>query len=146
MEKNRSIILLAADDNPDDRLLIEMAWEEIANINLYFVEDGEELMDFLCRQGKYMAVPRVSQPDLILLDLKMPRKNGYEALQEIKAHDNLRKIPIVVLTTSEAELDITRSYDLGANSCFTKPDTFEGVLELMRTLNTYWFKTANLPL
>lgn len=145
MKKKRTIVLLAAEDNPDDRLLIELAWEEIVGINLYFVEDGEELTDFLCHQGKYVDPTTAPQPDLILLDLKLPRKNGYEALQEIKTHPNLRKIPIVVLTTSKAESDIISSYDLGANSCFAKPNTFEGVLELMRIINTYWFETANLP-
>ncbi len=143
--KKRIIVLLVAEDNPDDRLLLELAWEEIAGVNLYFVEDGEELIDFLCCRGKYGDSSNAPQPDLILLDLKLPRKNGYEALQEIKTHPNLRKIPIIVLTTSKAESDIISSYDLGANSYFAKPDTFEKAIKLMQMINAYWFETANLP-
>lgn len=141
----KTVVLLVADDNPDDRLLIEAAWEETALVKIYFVEDGEELMDFLCRQGKYSNSTLAPSPDLILLDLRMPRKNGHEVLRELKTHPTFRRIPIVVLTTSKAELDIVRSYDLGANSYFTKPDTFDEILDLTQTLNDYWFERVNLP-
>ncbi len=142
--KKRKVVLIA-DDNPDDRLLLKTAWEETASNSLYFVEDGEELMNFLFHQGKYGDPGTAIQPDLILLDFKMPRKNGYEVLQDLKNNPDFRKIPIVVMTTSKSESDILRSYNLGANSYFTKPDTFEEILALMQTINSYWFESATLP-
>ena len=145
MTPSKPFTLVAADDNPDDRLLLQAAWEETATVDLFLVEDGEELIRFLRHQGKYADAQFPLQPHLILLDLRMPRKNGYEVLQEIKTDPVLRKIPIVVLTTSTARLDVERSYDLGANACATKPESFEDLLQLVQTLNQYWFKTMRLP-
>ena len=137
------IIILMADDDADDRMLAKEALEESRVLNdLHFVEDGEELMDFLKRRGQYSDAPR---PGLILLDLNMPRKDGREALKEIKADSELRRIPVVVMTTSKAEEDIFRSYDLGASSFITKPVTFDRLVELMRTLGQYWVEFVELP-
>ena len=142
----KPITILLADDDADDRLLTRDALAEsrLAN-DLRFVEDGEELMQYLRRNGPY-ANPDVSpRPGLILLDLNMPRKDGREALREIKSDPNLRHIPIVVLTTSKAEEDIYRTYDLGVNSFITKPVTFDGLVNVMRGLGRYWFEIVELP-
>jgi CheY-like chemotaxis protein len=109
------------------------------------VVDGEELMDYLYRRNTYANPEASPQPDLILLDLNMPRKDGRRAIEEIKADPKLRGIPIVVLTTSRAEEDICRSYDLGVSSYITKPVTFEGLVEVMSTLGCYWFEIVELP-
>ncbi|HZS08068.1 MAG TPA: response regulator [Blastocatellia bacterium] len=142
----RSITILVADDDPDDRVLIREALEEsrLAN-DLRFVEDGEELMDYLSHQGRYASPGAAPRPGLILLDLNMPRKDGREALREIKGDPRLRSIPIVVLTTSKAEEDIYRTYDLGVNSFITKPVTFDSFVELIRILGRYWFEIVELP-
>jgi CheY-like chemotaxis protein len=137
--------LVVAEDNPDDRLLFQEAWHEAGLARLHLVDNGEELMDFLCRRGNYANAAQVSKPDLIVLDLRMPRKNGYEALREIKAHPELRTIPVVVLTTSTSESDVNRSYDLGACSYLSKPNSFDQLVELVRVLNHYWFETVLLP-
>ncbi len=109
-----------------------------------FVEDGQELMDYLRREGRF-AREEAPTPGLILLDLNMPRKDGRQALQEIKSDPALRRIPVVVLTTSKAEEDILRTYDLGANSFIAKPVTFERLVEIVRTLGLYWFNIVQLP-
>ncbi len=144
--EGRMITIVLADDDPDDRKLTEEAFAEnrLAN-QLHCVEDGEELMDYLHRRGKYENLRNESLPGLILLDLNMPRKDGREALKEIKADPNLRRIPIVVLTTSKAEEDIVRSYDLGVNSYVTKPVTFKSLVELIKVLGRYWFEVVELP-
>lgn len=121
-----------------------LAESRLAN-NLHFVQNGEELMDYLYRRGKYTDESNSPRPGLILLDLNMPKKDGREALREIKADPNLRQIPIVVLTTSKAEEDIYRSYDLGANSFITKPVTFASLVEVMKTIGKYWFEIVELP-
>ncbi len=140
------IVILLADDDPDDRMLAKEALEESRLANqLHFVEDGEELLDYLYRRGAYADPASSPRPGLILLDLNMPRKDGREALREIKADPQLRAIPIVVLTTSKAEEDIYRSYDLGVSSFITKPVAFEGLVEVMRTLGKYWFEIVELP-
>jgi len=113
--------------------------------DLHFVVDGVELMDYLCRRGKYKEPAEAPRPGLILLDLNMPRKDGREALKEIKSDPDLRQIPIVVLTTSKADEDIYRSYNLGVNSYITKPVSFEGLVEVMKALSMYWFKIVQLP-
>lgn len=144
------VTILMADDDEDDRLLAREALRESRLANqLFFVEDGEELMNYLHHRGQYTplnnsseAVPR---PGLILLDLNMPRKDGREALEEIKADPQLRQIPVVILTTSQAEEDIYHSYDLGANSFITKPVTFSALAEVMKTLSEYWFEIVELP-
>ncbi len=142
----KSITILMADDDPDDCLLTKEALQYDRLVNdIRFVRDGEELMDYLCRRGKYVDPASSPHPGLILLDLNMPRKDGREALKEIKSDPRLRHIPIVVLTTSKAEEDIIRTYDLGANSYITKPVKFEGLVEAMRTLKRYWFEIVELP-
>jgi CheY-like chemotaxis protein len=135
-----------AEDDPDDRLMAEKALRESRLTNgLQFVEDGEDLMDYLHRRGKYTDAAQFPLPGLILLDLNMPRKDGREALEEIKSHPHLRRIPVVILTTSKAEEDILRSYDLGVNSYITKPVTFDGLVQAMKILNLYWFQLVQLP-
>jgi CheY-like chemotaxis protein len=140
------ITILMADDDPDDRLLTKEAFEEdrLANA-LHFVADGEELMDYLYQRAKYSDPDTSPRPGLILLDLNMPRKDGREALKEIKADPGLRSIPIVVLTTSKTEEDVLRTYDLGANSFITKPVTFECLVATMKALTQYWFEIVELP-
>lgn len=145
-EQRRPITILMADDDADDRLLARDALEEsrLAN-DLRFVADGEELMDYLLRRGAYADPARSPRPGLILLDLNMPRKDGREALREIKAHAELRRIPVVVLTTSRADEDVGDCYDLGANSFISKPVTFHGLVETMRALGRYWVEIVALP-
>jgi CheY-like chemotaxis protein len=144
--EGKMITIVLADDDPDDRKLTQDAFAEnrLAN-QLHCVEDGEELMDYLHRRGKFENLRNEPLPGLILLDLNMPRKDGREALKEIKADHNLRRIPIVVLTTSKAEEDIVRSYDLGVNSYVTKPVTFKSLVELIKVLGQYWFEVVELP-
>jgi len=145
--RQTTVTILMADDDEDDCMLAREALTEsrLAN-DLYIVRDGEELMDYLYRRGQY-ANPNISpRPDLILLDLNMPKKDGREALREIKNNPELRRIPVVVLTTSKAEEDIYRSYDLGANSFIIKPVTFAALVEVMKTIGKYWFEIVELPL
>jgi len=140
------IVILMADDDADDRMLTRDALDESRVLNeLRFVEDGEELMEYLTRQGKFANPEDSPRPGLILLDLNMPKKDGREALKEIKSDPNLRRIPIVIMTTSKAEEDIFRSYDSGASSFITKPVTFDRLVELMRTLGEYWVEFVELP-
>lgn len=144
--KKNLVTILMADDDPDDRMLTEEALSESHLLNdLYFVENGEELMDYLYNRGKYSDSQQAPRPGVILLDLNMPKKDGREALEEIKADPSLRQIPIVILTTSKAEEDIYRTYDLGASSFITKPVTFESLVEVMQTLGKYWFEIVELP-
>ena len=138
--------ILMADDDPDDRMMAEQAFHLYRLKNgVFFVEDGQELMDYLHHQGKYADAAQFPLPDLILLDLNMPLKDGREALTEIKMDPALRRIPVVILTTSQAEEDILRSYDLGANAYITKPVTFHGLAETIRQLNSFWFELVKLP-
>lgn len=139
------ITLLIADDDADDRMMIKDALEEnrLAN-DLRFVHDGEELLDYLHRRGKY-AQDTAPRPGLILLDLNMPKKDGREALRDIKSSPELRDIPIVVLTTSKTEEDIFKTYNLGVNSFITKPVTFESLVTITRELGRYWFELVELP-
>ena len=145
-KEGKVITILLADDDPDDRQLTRDAFAEnrLANV-LNTVEDGEELLEYLQRRGRYADKRDAPLPGLILLDLNMPRKDGREALKEIKADANLRRIPIVVLTTSKAEEDILRTYDLGVNSYITKPVTFKSLVELIKLLGRYWFEVVELP-
>ena len=140
------ITILIADDDPDDRLLAKDALQEsrLAN-DLRFVEDGEQLMEYLRRTGNFSDPASSPRPGLILLDLNMPRKDGREALREIKADPELRQIPIIVLTTSKAEEDIYRTYDLGVSSFITKPVTFDSLVGIMKVLAKYWFEIVELP-
>jgi CheY-like chemotaxis protein len=140
------LTILMADDDPDDCLLARLALErEGLHGTLRTVGDGEELMDYLRRRGPWADPAASPRPHLILLDLNMPRKDGREALQELKSDPSLRQIPVVVLTTSRSEEEIYRSYDLGANSFVTKPVTFESLVQVMRSLNLYWLRTVSLP-
>lgn len=140
------ITLLVADDDLEDCLLLREALEENRLINdLRFVHDGEELMAYLRQEGQYAADDAAPRPGLILLDLNMPRKDGREALGEIKSDPNLHQIPVVVLTTSRAEEDIDRSYELGVNSYITKPVTFASFMDMIQTLGKYWFEVVELP-
>ena len=145
-KEGKVITILLADDDPDDRQLTRDAFAEnrLANV-LNTVDDGEELLEYLQRRGRYADQRNEPLPGLILLDLNMPRKDGREALKEIKADANLRRIPIVVLTTSKAEEDILRTYDLGVNSYITKPVTFKSLVELIKLLGRYWFEVVELP-
>jgi CheY-like chemotaxis protein len=143
----KTMTILMADDDPDDCLLVSKAFKTSRLCNdLRFVSDGEDLMDYLYQRGKYKELDHAPRPGLILLDLNMPRKDGREALKEIKADPDLREIPIVVLTTSKDEEDVLKSYNLGANSYITKPVTFEGLVEVVRSLGKYWFEIVELPL
>jgi CheY-like chemotaxis protein len=144
--KRKPITILMAEDDADDRMLVKDAFRESRLGNdLFFVQDGEELMDYLLHQDEYANAASAPRPGLILLDLNMPRKDGREALVEIKADPNLRRIPVVVLTTSKAEEDILRTYDLGAAGFITKPVTFEGLVEVVKSLGKYWFEIVELP-
>jgi CheY-like chemotaxis protein len=145
IRQERSITILMADDDADDQLMAREAMEEAGLTNvLKFVEDGEELLDYLRRTGAYADPDSAPRPGLILLDLNMPRMDGREALREIKADPELRRIPVVVLTTSKSEEDILRTYDLGVNSFITKPVTFEGLVEVMKQLAHYWFEIVQV--
>jgi CheY-like chemotaxis protein len=144
--KSKRVTILMADDDPDDCMLAQDAFEEARLANeLHFVSDGEELMEYLARRGRYVDAASAPRPGLILLDLNKPRKDGREALREIKSNPELRRIPVVVLTTSKAEEDILRSYDLGVNSFITKPVSFEGLVQLVKGLQHYWFELVELP-
>jgi CheY-like chemotaxis protein len=144
--ENSSIVILIADDDEEDRMLAcDALVESRLSNDTYCVTNGEDLMDYLRRQGKYTPPADAPRPGLILLDLNMPRKDGREALREIKSDPNLRQIPVVVLTTSKAEEDILRSYDSGASSFISKPVTFEGLVDVMKVLGRYWFEIVDLP-
>lgn len=145
--RKRPITILIADDDPEDRMLAAEALQEsrLAN-DIRFVEDGEELLDYLLLRGRYADVDAddAPRPGVILLDLNMPRKDGREALREIKENPDLRRIPVVVLTTSKAEMDIYRSYDLGVNSFIVKPVSFDSLVEVMQVLGRYWFEIVEI--
>jgi CheY-like chemotaxis protein len=137
--------ILMADDDEDDRRAVAKAWKASRAANpIEFVKNGEELMDYLHHSGEFSGTES-GQPGLILLDLNMPKKDGREALREIKADPELRRIPVIVLTTSKAEEDIYRTYDLGANSFITKPVTFTSLVELIQVIGKYWIEIVELP-
>jgi len=143
---NKRVAILIAEDDEEDRMLIKEAFEESYLLNeIFFVDDGEDLMNFLYRKDKYTNPDHAPRPGMILLDLNMPKKDGREALREIKACPSLRTIPIIILTTSSAEEDIIRSYDLGVNSFITKPVTFKALMEVVQTLGRYWLEIVELP-
>jgi CheY-like chemotaxis protein len=145
MVEPRPITILMADDDADDRELARDALAESRLLNeLHSVNDGEELLEFLRHEGRY-ADKNAPRPDLILLDLNMPKIDGREALIALKNDPALRSIPVVVLTTSRAEEDVARSYDLGANSFISKPVTFAGLVDVMRELGQYWVVIVALP-
>lgn len=142
----KPVTILMADDDDEDYMLAADALREARVLNtLYRVKDGEELMEYLLLKGRYLSRAEAPLPSLILLDLNMPRKDGREALKEIKAHAVYRKIPVVVLTTSEAKEDISQCYEIGANSYITKPVSFEGLVKAIKALGQYWFAIVELP-
>jgi len=143
---SKLVTILLADDSEDDRLMTRDALNESFVLNdLREVEDGEQLMDYLHRRGQYTDPSTSPRPGLILLDLNMPRKSGQEALAEIKRDPLLRRIPVIVLTTSEADEDIVRSYELGVSSFITKPVTFHGLVEVMKAFGKYWIEIVAIP-
>lgn len=145
-DKAKPIVILLADDDEEDRMLACDALKESRLSNdIYCVTDGEDLMEYLHRQGKYTTEAESPRPGLILLDLNMPKKDGREALREIKSDPQLRQIPVVVMTTSKAHEDIFNSYDSGASSFISKPVTFEGLIDVMKGLGRYWFEIIDLP-
>jgi CheY-like chemotaxis protein len=142
----KPITILLADDDEEDRMLTGDALKESRVLNdLRFVTDGEELLEYLRHTGRYQDPASAPRPGLILLDLNMPRKDGREALREIKADRVLRRIPVIVLTTSKAEEDIYRTYDLGANSFITKPVAFHSLVDIMKEIGRYWIEIVELP-
>lgn len=146
MSPNTTVRILMADDDADDRLLLKEALDEVQFGHIVeFTEDGQDLMNYLKRRDIYTDRQNTPLPNLILLDLNMPRKDGREALREIKSDSNLLRIPVVVFTTSKAEEDVLRSYDLGANSFIVKPITFEKLVDVIRSINLYWFEAVRLP-
>jgi CheY-like chemotaxis protein len=143
----RPITILMADDDEEDR---ELTRDALGDTHLAsemrFAVDGQDLMDYLRRAGRYAGPGEdAPRPGIILLDLNMPKKDGREALAEIKADESLRRIPVVVLTTSKDEEDVLRTYDLGVSSFITKPVTFAGLVEVMRTWTRYWLEIVELP-
>jgi CheY-like chemotaxis protein len=143
--EKRTVVVIAEDD-PDDRLLIKDAIKEaVQSVEVFFVQDGAEMLDYLYRRGKYTDMGEAAQPELVLLDLNMPKKSGLEVLEEIKADPALRSIPVVVLTTSRAPEHVMRSYELGGNGFITKPNSYAELVSMMESLDRYWFKTVQLP-
>ncbi|MCE3296009.1 MAG: response regulator [Crocinitomicaceae bacterium] len=146
MKISKSIEILIADDDHEDQMLILDALKESNLKNrIRCVDNGEELLAYLRNEGKYADRQEYPTPGIVLLDLNMPKKDGREALKEIKADPNLKNIPIIILTTSGAESDILKTYDLGANSFITKPVTFSAMVETMSALKKYWFEIVELP-
>ena len=143
--RHTPITILMAEDDPEDRLLAQDALAEsrLAN-SIRFVEDGEELLDYLRHRGRWSDPDDAPRPGIILLDLNMPRKDGREALRELKADPDLRRIPVIVLTTSRADEDIHRSYNMGVNSFIVKPVTFDSLVEIMRVLGKYWLEIVDI--
>lgn len=144
-DNGRQPVIVCADDDADDRMLVQDAFEEAGvSGHLQFVENGEQLLDYLTHKNGFDS-NNAPKPDVILLDLNMPRKDGREALGEIKLHSDLKRIPVIILTTSKAAEDVSRSYELGASGFITKPVTYEGLVDVARILRKYWFEVAELP-
>lgn len=147
MKANLELIpILLAEDDPDDVAITQRALKKANILNpLYVVRDGEEVMEYLEHRGRYGSPEKAPRPGLILLDLNMPRMNGREVLKEVKGNPALRRIPIVILTTSKQEEDIIRSYDDGANTYITKPVEFHQFMEIVQALGRYWLCIAEIP-
>ncbi len=142
----QEISILIAEDEEDQRILIQEAMLQARIMNtIHFVEDGVELLDFLYARNKYESNKNKKHPHLILLDLNMPKIDGRKALEVIKNDANLKAIPMIVMTASTAEYDISLSYNLGANSYISKPIDFTGIVEIMKQIGHYWFKVVLLP-
>ncbi len=143
MKPSRAMEILLVEDNPGDARLAKEALKEArVHNNLSVVKDGEEALEFLHRRGRHTDVPR---PDLILLDLNLPRKDGREVLAEIKAHDSIKRIPVVVLTTSEAEEDVLKAYSLNANCYVTKPVDLDQFIKVVKSIEDFWLTIVKLP-
>ncbi|MCG3125407.1 MAG: Response regulator rcp1 [Phycisphaerae bacterium] len=140
-----AIVLLVDDDVADQELTRRVLRDDVINTDLRVVSDGAAALDYLLRRGAFAAGGRAPRPDLILLDLNMPRVDGKQVLREMRNHATLRSIPVVVLTTSRQEEDIIRSYNLGCNSFISKPVTIDGFMQTIRQLGTYWFELVRLP-
>lgn len=139
-------VILYAEDDDDDFLLVKDAFEESGSkVDIRRVKDGEELLSYLLRQGPYENEQEYPRPCLVLLDLNMPRKDGREALRDIKSDPGLRRLPVVIVTTSRAKEDVFRTYDLGANSFIRKPIHFNHFVEIAELLKKYWFDAVILP-
>jgi len=143
VDDNRPVEILLVEDNPgDERLTREALREGKVYSNLHWVKDGVEAMAFLRQQGKYGSAPR---PDIVLLDLNLPRKDGREVLEEIKTDEDLKRIPVVVLTTSKAEEDVLRTYNLHANCYVTKPVDLEKFIVVVKSIDVFWLTIVTLP-
>ena len=143
VNQNRPVEILLVEDNPGDERLTREALKEGKVYNhLHWVKDGVEAMAFLRRQGSHRAAPR---PDIVLLDLNLPRKDGREVLEEIKTDDDLKRIPVVVLTTSKAEEDVLRTYNLHANCYVTKPVDLEKFIVVVKSIDAFWLTIVTLP-
>jgi CheY-like chemotaxis protein len=142
----KKLVILVADDDEDDQLFTREAFDESKlSVDIRFVNDGLELLDYLKQQNKYSDPADCPSPSLILLDLNMPKMDGREALKEIKSDSSLKTIPVVALTTSKAEQDVLRTYELGINSFITKPVAIGDFIEIARTLGHYWLDIVQLP-
>lgn len=146
MKIPNKVVIVVADDDEDDRIMTLEAFGESRILNeVRFVEDGVELLDYLSRRGKFADPETSPRPGLILLDLNMPRMDGREALRRIKSDENLRSIPVTVFSTSKAEEDVIRSYDLGVNCFITKPVSFSGLVDVIQQMGSFWFELVELP-
>lgn len=143
---HRHAVILMADDDPDDRMLAERAFKsEAESVTMQFVQNGEELLNYLGGKGLYADRELFPRPDLILLDLNMPRMDGRAAIQAIRTDPKHRAIPVIVLTTSQAEEDVSRCYELTANSYISKPDNYTDLVKLAHEIDQYWLQTVILP-
>jgi CheY-like chemotaxis protein len=146
LQPHPSINVVLAEDDDDHYFLIRKIWQDsMKHVDLKRVGDGEELMEYLLHRGRYAGKPAPTPPKLIILDINMPRKDGWEALAEIKSNEALRHIPVVIMTTSDTEEDKFRSYDLGASSYIRKPVELKNWVETFDIINRYWFEVADLP-
>lgn len=146
MRSMKRCVLMMADDDPDDREFVREAFDECGfQGDFRFVEDGVDLVDYLTGSGRFSGSAGGPRPDLILLDLNMPKMDGREALSYIKSREDLRCIPVVVLSTSDSAEDIRKTYDLGVNSFVTKPSGFDDLVEMAEGLHRYWLEIVELP-
>lgn len=142
-DDGQPVDILLAEDNPGDAKLTEKAFEQGSILNnLHIVEDGVEAMKYLRQEDDYRET---SRPDLVLLDLNMPRKDGWEVLEDLKEDPKLRRIPVIVLTSSEAEEDIVKSYELRANAYMTKPVDFDGFMDVVKSFEEFWLSVVKMP-
>lgn len=140
---NKEIEILVIEDNEGDVRLIKEAFKDSRVVNKFsVVGDGEQALDYLNKRGKYESS---SRPDLILLDLNLPKMNGFDVLNEVKSNPNIHKIPVIIFSSSTSENDVLRSYDLKANSYVSKPTDFDEFLNVVRTIDEFWFQTVKLP-